>query len=101
MLCARGSFAEVAIAERSGKKQWVHWRLQCPKFLRQTFVEWAGETIPHSFWAAAYYRQQPAPDFLQQGVVQLSIQVAKTMFLVVPRLVRYRVFLQLWAEHPS
>ncbi|MCA1852041.1 MAG: IS110 family transposase [Beggiatoa sp.] len=43
------------VTERSGKKQWVHWRLQCPKFLRQTFVEWAGETIPRSFWAAAYY----------------------------------------------
>ena len=26
------------VTERSGKKQWVHWRLQCPKFLRQTFV---------------------------------------------------------------
>jgi len=23
---------------------------QCPKFLRQTFVEWAAETIPRSFW---------------------------------------------------
>jgi transposase len=23
------------VTERSGKKQWVHWRLQCPKFLRQ------------------------------------------------------------------
>jgi transposase len=46
------------VTERSGKKQWVHWRLQCPKFLRQTFVEWAGETIPRAFWAAAYYRQQ-------------------------------------------
>jgi transposase len=28
--------------ERSGKKCWVHWRWQCPTFLRQTFVEWAG-----------------------------------------------------------
>jgi len=46
------------VTERSGKKQWVHWRLQCPKFPRQTFVEWAGEAIPRSFWAAAYYRQQ-------------------------------------------
>src|SRR5215813_3083002 len=27
------------VTERSGKKSWVHWRLQCPKFLRQTFVE--------------------------------------------------------------
>lgn len=46
------------VTERSGKKCWIHWRLQCPKFLRQTFVEWAAETIPRSFWAGAYYRQQ-------------------------------------------
>jgi transposase len=52
-------YAGVApVTERSGKKCWVHWRLQCPKFLRQTFVEWAAETIPRSFWAGAYYRQQ-------------------------------------------
>ena len=46
------------VTESSGKKHWVHWRLQCPTFIRQTFVEWAGATIPRSFWAAAYYRQQ-------------------------------------------
>jgi transposase len=46
------------VTERSGKKCWVHWRLQCPKFLRQTFVEWAAETIPRSFWAGAYYQSQ-------------------------------------------
>jgi transposase len=27
------------VTERSGKKHWVHWRWQCPTFLRQTFVE--------------------------------------------------------------
>jgi len=43
------------VTERSGKKSWVHWRLQCPKFLRQTFVEWAAESIRHSFWAQLYY----------------------------------------------
>ena len=48
------------VTESSGKKHWVHWRLQCPSFLRQTFVEWAGATLPRSFWAAAYYRQQRA-----------------------------------------
>src|SRR5712691_11172128 len=48
------------VTERSGKKHWVHWRAQCPKFLRQTFVEWAAETIPRSFWAGAYYQQQRA-----------------------------------------
>jgi hypothetical protein len=31
-----------------------------PTFLRQTFIEWAGATIPRSFWAAAYYRRQIA-----------------------------------------
>src|SRR5262245_5449746 len=25
----------------SGKQRWVHWRWACPKFLRQTFHEWA------------------------------------------------------------
>jgi hypothetical protein len=48
------------VNERSGKKIWVHWRLQCPKFLRQTCVEWAAQTITRSFWAGAYYRQQRA-----------------------------------------
>jgi hypothetical protein len=48
------------VTERSGKKSWVHWRRQCPKFLRQTFVEWAGRTVSRSFWAGAYYRQQRA-----------------------------------------
>lgn len=48
------------VTERSGKKIWVHWRWECPKFLRQTFVEWAAQTITRSFWAGAYYRQQRA-----------------------------------------
>jgi transposase len=48
------------VTERSGKQHWIHWRLQCPTFLRQTFVEWAAETITRSFWAGAYYRHQRA-----------------------------------------
>ena len=46
------------VTERSGNKSWVHWRWQCPTFLRQTFVEWAAQTINKSYWAGAYYRQQ-------------------------------------------
>ncbi len=46
------------VTERSGKKSWVHWRWQCSSFLRQTFVEWAAQTINKSFWAGAYYYQQ-------------------------------------------
>lgn len=46
------------VTERSGQKCWVHWRTQCPRFLRQTIVEWAGHSIRYSFWAEAFYRQQ-------------------------------------------
>ena len=48
------------VTERSGKKHWVHWRWQCPTFLRQTFVEWAAQTINKSYWAGQYYYQQRA-----------------------------------------
>lgn len=48
------------VTERSGNKHWVHWRWACPTFLRQTFVEWAGESIPRSFWARAFYDGQKA-----------------------------------------
>ena len=43
------------VMERSGKQSWVHWRCQCPKFLRQTLVEWAGLSIRWSAWAKRYY----------------------------------------------
>jgi len=46
------------VTKLSGKKEWIHLRYTCPKFLRQTFVEWAGLSVRYSFWAKAYYRQQ-------------------------------------------
>jgi transposase len=46
------------VTERSGKKKWVHFRWACPKFLRQSFHEWAGHSIAQSAWARAYYQQQ-------------------------------------------
>src|SRR5262249_7465514 len=45
-------------AERSGKRKWVHFRWACPKFLRQSFHEWAGHSIAQSAWARAFYQQQ-------------------------------------------
>ncbi len=58
------------VTERSGKKAWVHWRLQCPKFLRQTFVEWTAESIRHSFWAQVYYQQQRDKGNTHQAAVR-------------------------------
>lgn len=43
------------VTERSGKNVWVHWRLACSKFCRQTFHEFAGQSILQSEWARAYY----------------------------------------------
>ncbi len=64
-------YAGVApVTERSGKKCWVHWRWQCPTFLRQTFVEWAAQTINKSFWAGAYYRQQREKGCTYQAAVR-------------------------------
>ena len=48
------------VTERSGNKHWVHWRWACPTFLRQTFVEWVASSIPHSFWARAFYQRHKA-----------------------------------------
>ena len=46
------------VTERSGKALWVHHRLACPKFLKQTFHEYADQSIRFSAWARAYYDQQ-------------------------------------------
>lgn len=46
------------VIERSGKQCWTHWRWKCPKFLRQTFHEYARMSIPFSPWAKAYYQLQ-------------------------------------------
>ena len=46
------------VTERSGKRSWIHWRWQCSKFLRQTFVEWSAKTVSQSYWAGVYYQNQ-------------------------------------------
>lgn len=46
------------LIEESGSKRWVHSRWRCPKFVRQTFHEFAQASIPHCSWAAAFYQRQ-------------------------------------------
>lgn len=48
------------VMERSGKQTWIRWRYFAPKFFRQTFHEFAAQSIPESFWARAYYSMQRA-----------------------------------------
>lgn len=64
-------YAGVApVIEQSGKKSWTHWRYSCPTFLRQTFVEWAGQSIRYSFWTNAYYEQQKAKGKPHQTIIR-------------------------------
>jgi hypothetical protein len=41
------------VTEISGHSEWIHMRWACSKFLRQTFHEWSGHSIPQSEWARA------------------------------------------------
>lgn len=50
------------VREKSGPQLWTHWRWNAPRFLRQTFVEWAGQTVRYSAWAKTYYERM-----LQKG----------------------------------
>ena len=58
------------VMERSGQSTWVRWRYFCPKFMRQSFHEYAGESVKHSFWARAYYEQQIAKGKNRQAAVR-------------------------------
>jgi transposase len=48
------------VTDQSGKMRKVYRRLRCDKHTRQTFVEWAKETIKHSVWARAYFERRKA-----------------------------------------
>jgi transposase len=64
-------FSGVApVIERSGKSSWTRWRYFCPKFIRQAFVEYAGESIRHSEWAKAFYASQKAKGKSHQAAVR-------------------------------
>jgi transposase len=48
------------VTEQSGHHRWVHWRWACPKFLRQTFQEFADRSRHWSDWGRAFYQRQRA-----------------------------------------
>jgi len=52
-------FSGVApVTKQSGGKHFVHRRYLCRRFMRQSFHEFASQSILQSCWAAAYYQQQ-------------------------------------------
>ena len=46
------------VTEASGRKQIVHFRWKCPKFLRQTFHEYAAISVQFCDWARQFYDYQ-------------------------------------------
>ena len=58
------------VLERSGQSQWIHFRRACPKFVRQTFHEWASHSVGFSQWAHQYYQHQRAKGKSHHAVVR-------------------------------
>jgi transposase len=55
------SYSGIApVVVRSGRRQTTHFRWAAPKFLRQSFHEFAAFSTRKSVWARAYYEQQRA-----------------------------------------
>jgi len=58
------------VTKRSGGSCRIHRRYCCPKFLRQSFHEYAKESIFWSRWAAAFYLQQRQKGCAHQTAVR-------------------------------
>jgi transposase len=58
------------LTKQSGKMHFVHRRYACNKFWRQTFVEWAAQTVMKSLWAKAYYHQQKEKGHRHQSILR-------------------------------
>lgn len=53
------SFSGIApVTRSSGNSKTIHKRMACPKFLRQTFHEYAAQSIKKAGWARVYYQGQ-------------------------------------------
>ena len=71
------------VLKRSGDSLIAHMRYRCDPFLKQTFVEWASQTIPKSFWARAFYDQQRAKGVKHQVAIRaLAFKWIRILFRV-------------------
>lgn len=65
------SYSGIApVREASGKREWVHVRWACPKFLKQTFQEWAQHSMARCPWARRHYDAQRARGKGHQAAVR-------------------------------
>jgi transposase len=65
------SYSGIApVQESSGKQHWTHARRACPKFVRQTFQEWAQHSVTRCERAHAYYDQHRARGKQHQAIIR-------------------------------
>jgi len=69
------------VTRRSGKTIHVSRRYACPKFLKQTFHEFADHARKWSTWSAAYYRQKREAGYKHNAAVRaLAFKWIRIMF---------------------
>jgi len=65
------SYSGIApVTRQSGKTCYVSCRYACPKFLRQTFHEFADHARKWSSWSTAFYQQRRAAGYKHQAAVR-------------------------------
>jgi Transposase IS116/IS110/IS902 family len=78
--CASGV---ATVLKRSGDSKTVHMRYRCAKFIRQTFVEWAGQTIPKVVLGARVLRPAAGQGATHQVAVRaLAFKWFRILFRV-------------------
>lgn len=71
------------VKEASGKRCWIHRRWACPKFVRQTFQEWAQHSLARSPWARDYYHRQRARGKQHYAIIRsLAFKWIRILFAV-------------------
>jgi transposase len=58
------------VTRESGQSREVVKRLACPRFMRQTFMEYAGQSLKKSQWARCYYRMLRAKCVKHQAALR-------------------------------
>jgi transposase len=58
------------VTKQSGRSKSVHFRFACPRFLRQTFHEFAAHSVVNSQWAREFYEQHRKTGMLHHAAVR-------------------------------
>lgn len=78
------------VTERSGQTKFIHFRKSCPKFLRQTFHEFARCSLAKCEWARAYYNLQREKQKGHHAAIRaLAFKWIRVLFGIWKRGIRY------------